>query len=307
VGHGDRIPGVQPIVTAVPLHRAAQWGGAAVPQRQRRRALVGVAHPPHLRKPLCPRQIATELGEHAPAGLHGSQLMRVADQHGLGAGLGGGREQLAQIVGADHAGFVDHDHRAPIEPQRFVTQRFERLGDGVPDIAGALARRDINGFSGWRHHDHGAPGPVRGGDQGAHRGGLARPGRRGERAHQPGCGGDVLHRALLVGRQRRGVLVFDPQQRAGVAGIDQIQHSHLFSQDAIQRELFMSFALMRRPRRGQPHPDLVDGGLHELARGAFGVDGQLRTHQLHQIDAGERRLIDPLRGCRQPAPIKRRS
>ena len=34
--------------------------------------------------------------------------MRVADQHGLGAGLGGGHEQLAQIVGADHAGFIDH-------------------------------------------------------------------------------------------------------------------------------------------------------------------------------------------------------
>jgi hypothetical protein len=47
--------------------------------------------------------------------------MRVADQHGLGAGLGGGHEQLAQIVGADHAGFIDHDHRAPIGPQRFVT------------------------------------------------------------------------------------------------------------------------------------------------------------------------------------------
>ena len=39
----------------------------------------------------------------------------------LAPAVGGGGEELAQIVGADHAGFVDDDHGLPVQPQGFVT------------------------------------------------------------------------------------------------------------------------------------------------------------------------------------------
>ena len=35
----------------------------------------------------------------------------------------------------------------------------------------------------------------------------------------------------------------------------------------------MALALMCGPGRGEPHRNLVDGGFHQLARGALGVDG----------------------------------
>ena len=78
-------------------------------------------HPPHLREPLGPGQVAAELGEHAAAGLDRRQLVGVTDQHRLGPGGGRGGEQLAQIVGADHAGFVDHHHGRPVQRQGSVT------------------------------------------------------------------------------------------------------------------------------------------------------------------------------------------
>ena len=97
------------------------------------------------------------------------------------------------------------------------------------------------------------------------RGGLAGAGRRAQRAHQLRRGGDVLHGPFLIRRQPRGVALFDPQLRAHVAGIDQVQQHRFFGQDAVQREAFVALALMRRARSGEPHADLVDGGLDHLA------------------------------------------
>ena len=110
-GHGDRIPAAQPVVGAVPADGAAHRRRPTVTQRQRRGAFVGVAHPPHLRKVLCPGQIGAELGEHAAAGFDRGQLVGVADQDCLGTGCGGGGQQLAQVVGADHGGLIDDDQR----------------------------------------------------------------------------------------------------------------------------------------------------------------------------------------------------
>ena len=109
------IPAVQPVVGAVPADGAAHRCRAAVAQGQRGGAFVGVAHPPHLGQVLCPGQVGAELGEHAAAGLDRRQLMGVADQDGLGAGRGGGGQQLAQVVGADHAGLIDDDQVVPAQ------------------------------------------------------------------------------------------------------------------------------------------------------------------------------------------------
>ena len=109
-GHGDRIPAVQAVVGAVPADGAAHRRRPTITQGQRRGAFVGVAHAPDLGKVLCPGQIGAELGEHAAAGFDRGELMCVADQDGLGSGCGGGGEQLAQVVGADHGGFID-DHQ----------------------------------------------------------------------------------------------------------------------------------------------------------------------------------------------------
>jgi hypothetical protein len=77
---------------------------------------------------------------------------------------------------------------------------------------------------------------------------------------------------LLIRRQGRGVFVFDPQQCAVIARIDQIEHRGFFGGDAVEGEALMSLALMRGARRGQPHPDLFDGGFDQLTGRALGVD-----------------------------------
>ena len=84
-GHGDRIPGVQAVVVAIPADRFAQPVAAGGPQRQRGVAFGRVAHPPHVREALRPRQVLAEVLEHAAAGLDRGQLVGVADQDHLGS------------------------------------------------------------------------------------------------------------------------------------------------------------------------------------------------------------------------------
>jgi hypothetical protein len=115
VGHGDRVAGMQPVVGAVPLDGPADGGGTAVPQREGCGAFGGVAHPPHFRQLLGPGQVGAQLGEHAAAGLDRGELVGVADQHRLGPGLRCGGEELAQIVGADHARLVNDHHGGPVQ------------------------------------------------------------------------------------------------------------------------------------------------------------------------------------------------
>ena len=68
--HRDRITGVEPSVVAIPLDRGADRLPARGPQRQRRVALFAIGHPPDLAEALAPRQVGTELFEHAAAGVH---------------------------------------------------------------------------------------------------------------------------------------------------------------------------------------------------------------------------------------------
>jgi hypothetical protein len=115
-GHGDRIPGMESIVADVPVDGLADRFGCAVAQREGCGAFLGVAHPPHFGEVLGPGQIGAQLGEHATARLHRGQLVGIPDQDGLHPGGGGGSEQLTQVVGADHAGLVNHHQRPAVQP-----------------------------------------------------------------------------------------------------------------------------------------------------------------------------------------------
>jgi hypothetical protein len=48
--------------------------------------------------------------------------MRVADEHGLATRLGGGGEELTQVVGADHGGFIDNHQCCRAELEFVVAQ-----------------------------------------------------------------------------------------------------------------------------------------------------------------------------------------
>lgn len=51
------------------------------------------------------------LGEQRerPAGVDGAELVRVPDEHDLGAGRGGLCGERVQVGGGDHRGFVDQE------------------------------------------------------------------------------------------------------------------------------------------------------------------------------------------------------
>lgn len=57
----------------------------------------------------------------------------------------------------------------------------------------------------------------------------------------------------------------------------------------------MALSLVSRPWCGQAHPELVDRSLHRLPWRLLGVDGELRSDDLDQIGAGERRFVDARR------------
>jgi hypothetical protein len=78
-------------------------------------------------------------------------------------------------------------------------------------------------------------------------------------------------------------------------------------EDGVEGEALMALALMRGPRRAQPHTDLVDGGFHQLTRGALSVDWDMRANDLQQVGAGERGLVDLLGRRGDARPIKRRA
>src|SRR3546814_8658232 len=65
--------------------------------------------------------------------LDGLQLLRVADQHDLGAGVGGMGQYALHLAGADHASLVDHqhiarrEHVAPLLPTMFHARKSTRL------------------------------------------------------------------------------------------------------------------------------------------------------------------------------------
>ena len=110
-------------------------------------------------------QDRAEMLEHAAAGFHRRQLVGVPDEHHLRAPGHRGRQQFFQLGGADHGGFVDDDHGAPVDGQIVVLDEFERLGHGQAAVAGFLLHRLVDGFAGGREHEHFFVRPVRGGAQ----------------------------------------------------------------------------------------------------------------------------------------------
>ena len=71
---------------------------------------------------------------------------------------------------------------------------------------------------------------------------------------------------MLIRRQPCGVLSASliHNIRAVVAGVDKVENRCFFGEDGIKGEPLVAFALMCCARRGQPQPDLVDGGLDQL-------------------------------------------
>jgi hypothetical protein len=59
-------------------------------------------------------------GEHAAAGFDRRELVRVADENRFGAGCCGGGQELAEVIGPDHGGFVDDDQALTAELQLVV-------------------------------------------------------------------------------------------------------------------------------------------------------------------------------------------
>ena len=144
-----------------------------------------IAHPPHLRQALRPRQISNELGEGAAALGDRCELVLVTDQHDLGAGGGGLLQQPAQVLGADHAGLVDDDHGVGVEDLLAALEAAQQRVQGGPVVAGLFAHRDVDRTPGGSGHQNAFPGPVRGGAQRPKGVGFPGPCRGAERLYEP--------------------------------------------------------------------------------------------------------------------------
>ena len=105
--------------------------------------------------------LATHLADFRPAvalmdraerraGFDGLQLLRIADQHDLGAGLSGMGQHAFQLARADHARLVDHQHIARREQVATLSPAMLQAGDGARRNARSafeIFRRD----AGQRH------------------------------------------------------------------------------------------------------------------------------------------------------------
>ena len=122
---------------------------------------------------------ASQRGEQS-AGFDLRQLAGVADEHDLRVLLGGGLEQLQQLAGADHAGFVDHDHGAlrQLNPAQVAEEPGERCG-GDPGAVLQFA----GGYGGEAGAHDGVASFLPGLAGGAQRSGLARAGGTDDDVH----------------------------------------------------------------------------------------------------------------------------
>jgi hypothetical protein len=66
----------------------------------------------------------------------------------------------------------------------------------------------------------------------------------------------------------------------------------LFGDHRIQGEQLVSLAVMRVARCADPHPHHVHDLLDQRARIGGCVHREQRAHQLHQVSAGKRGLVD---------------
>ena len=100
-----------------------------------------------------------------PRALTGRELIGVADQDDFGLRGSAGLEEAAQLGGADHGGFVDEDHGAPIDLELIVLDQLQCFGHGQAAVAGPAAHCLIDRLAGGREHQHVFVGAVRRGAQ----------------------------------------------------------------------------------------------------------------------------------------------
>jgi hypothetical protein len=93
---------------------------------------------------------------------------------------------LAQVVGADHRGLINNDQRFRAELEFVVAQQLHGFSDRQSFVSSTFTDGDVDGLTSRGEQQYPATGAaVRSGDQSAHRRGLACPGRRRKRLHQP--------------------------------------------------------------------------------------------------------------------------
>ena len=161
ISHGDCVPGVEAVGAAIPAHGSAQRGRTALPYGQRGVALVVVVHPPHLGQSLGPGQIGDQLGEGAATLSDRCELVLVPDSHHLRPGGGGGVEQRAQVLGADHAGLVDDDQGVTIEDLGTALELTQQRIESGTLVASLLAHRHVDCTPGGSGHQNAFPGGIR--------------------------------------------------------------------------------------------------------------------------------------------------
>ena len=239
------------VVLAIPIHNIANGFRVAVAQREGGLSFFRVSHAPDFGELLRPGEVGAELGEHATAGLDRRQLMSITDKDRLRPRLRGRGQELAQIVGADHAGFINYHQGVLVELQPPATQRVQCFGDGHAVVAGPFAHCDVDRLAGRRQDENSRPESVmRRISERPQRCRLARACRGTQWLNQPRRAADVLHCGLLIRRQPRGVLVAHPQHGAIIGRVDQIKYRGFFGQDPRQGEALAPFTFVRGARRG---------------------------------------------------------
>lgn len=126
------------------------------------------------------------VGEHA-ASADGGELVGVADGDESPSVLAYQVDQVGEVVGAGHAGFVE-DHRRPHRQRGGgVGMAGEEAGHRFGRTA-RLGAEDVCGLTGWRQSDYGASCGVQLGDGFGGCGGLAGPGRPDDHDQLGGAG-----------------------------------------------------------------------------------------------------------------------
>jgi hypothetical protein len=82
--------------------------------------------------------------EHAATGFDRRQLIGVTNEDHLGARSRAGLDQASQLGGADHGGFVDDDHGAPIDLELIVLDEPKRFSHGQSAVTGSPAHRLVD-------------------------------------------------------------------------------------------------------------------------------------------------------------------
>jgi hypothetical protein len=120
--------GVDAVVAGVPADGEA---GVAVAEVGEGSALVRVVLAEVLVEADNGAGVADEDGVEGTAGSDGAELVGVADEDGLGAGGVDGDEQPLEVGVGGHAGFVENDQGAGVEPDALPVELPQQRGEGA--------------------------------------------------------------------------------------------------------------------------------------------------------------------------------